>query len=362
MKHLKKYLLIITSSILGISAQAQSHKIAKSSASEPQAAVMITIAIVLAGVILILGKAVLAAYENAKTRKTKNNLPGTLVVLFFFMGTATTFGQDIVATKPTFWQTLTGTLSPTAFYLLLSSIILEIIIIIFLTKIFINFSKLNKVEKLKPKKVAAKKYEWFEKLNNTKSVDAKSEADINLGHDYDGIGELDNPTPPWWQWGFVLSVIFAIVYMYTHHISKTAPNQIQELAIANLKAEELQKQYLANSANKIDENNVTLLTEASDIAEGKTIFVAACAACHRSDGGGLVGPNLTDDYWLHGGDVKDVFRTIKYGVPEKGMKSWKDDYPPKKIAQLAAYIHSLKGSNPPSPKEPEGTLYEELPE
>src|SRR5690606_17047420 len=104
-------------------------------------------------------------------------------------------------------------------------------------------------------------------------------------------------------------------------------------------AEILQKAYLANSANKIDENTVTYLSENADLLEGKTIFTAVCAACHGADGGGIVGPNLTDDYWVHGGSVKDIFKVIKYGVPEKGMKSWKDDYPPKKIAQLASYIH-----------------------
>ncbi len=112
---------------------------------------------------------------------------------------------------------------------------------------------------------------------------------------------------------------------------------------------------LAIKAN-VDENTVKYLTDASDLEAGKQIFTTTCAACHLADGGGLVGPNLTDDYWLHGCSIKDIFKSITYGWPEKGMKSWKDDYSPLQIEQIASYVKSLHGTKPKTPKEPQGTL------
>jgi cytochrome c oxidase cbb3-type subunit 3 len=117
--------------------------------------------------------------------------------------------------------------------------------------------------------------------------------------------------------------------------------------------------YLKKAANKVDENTVVYLKDAASLEAGKKIFTTTCMACHTADGGGAVGPNLTDDYWLHGGSIKDIFKTIKYGWPEKGMKSWKDDYSPVQIAQLASFVKSLHGTKPAKPKEPQGVLYEE---
>ena len=92
------------------------------------------------------------------------------------------------------------------------------------------------------------------------------------------------------------------------------------------------------------------------LAGGQKIFSTACTPCHLADGGGSVGPNLTDDYWIHGNTIQDIFKTIKYGYPEKGMKSWQEDYTPAQIAQLASFIKSLQGTHPAKPKEPQGIL------
>ena len=127
--------------------------------------------------------------------------------------------------------------------------------------------------------------------------------------------------------------------------------------MAMKEADEQRTVYLAKAKNNVDENTVTQLTDASDLDAGKKVFTTMCAACHAPDGGGTVGPNLTDDYWLHGGGVKDVFKTITYGWPDKGMKSWKDDYSPLQIQQIASYVLSLHGTKPATPKEPQGTLY-----
>ena len=129
----------------------------------------------------------------------------------------------------------------------------------------------------------------------------------------------------------------------------------KEMAKAKLEVEE----YMKNSANNVDENSVKLLTETSDIAAGKDVFKANCAACHGQLGEGTVGPNFTDEYWIHGGSIQDIFKSIKYGWVEKGMKSWKEDLSPIQIAQVASYIKSLKGTNPPNGKAPQGDLYTE---
>jgi cytochrome c oxidase cbb3-type subunit 3 len=147
---------------------------------------------------------------------------------------------------------------------------------------------------------------------------------MTLDHDYDGIRELDNNLPPWWLYGFYVCIIFSGIYLYRFHVSRSAPSSRQEYETAMANAEIEKEAYLKSAANKVDENTVTLLTDASALGEGQKIYSSSCAPCHGAEGQGVVGPNLTDDYWLHKGSVKDVFKTIKYGVPEKGMKSWKD--------------------------------------
>lgn len=184
----------------------------------------------------------------------------------------------------------------------------------------------------------------------------EEEYKIDTGHSYDGIRELDNIIPPWFTTAFIITIIFGIGYMYRYHIAKSAPLQIEEYKMAVMAAELQHDEYLKTQANAIDENSVTLMTGA-DLEAGKKTFVTLCAACHKTDGGGLVGPNLTDEYWIHGGSLKDLFKTVKYGYPEKGMISWKEQLSPSQIAQVTNYILTLKGSNPPDAKEKQGELY-----
>jgi cytochrome c oxidase cbb3-type subunit 3 len=117
------------------------------------------------------------------------------------------------------------------------------------------------------------------------------------------------------------------------------------------------QEYLKLKGDAVNENTVTVLTGAEDMAAGKKIFTTSCAACHKEAGGGDVGPNLTDDYWLHGGDVKNIFKIVKYGV--NAMPQWQNAYSNKQLAQVASYVKSLKGTNPPNPKPAQGELYKE---
>jgi cytochrome c oxidase cbb3-type subunit 3 len=196
------------------------------------------------------------------------------------------------------------------------------------------------------------KAKWAEM--NFKPIE--EEAKIDTGHNYDGIRELDNIIPPWFTTAFVLTILFGIVYLYRYHIARSAPLQIEEYEIQMAKADLEHDEFLKREANSIDESSITLMTGA-DLDAGRKVFVTLCAACHKMDGGGLVGPNLTDDYTLHGGSLQDVFKTIKYGVPEKGMISWKEQLSPMQMAQVSNYVLTLRGTNPPDAKEKQGELY-----
>lgn len=186
------------------------------------------------------------------------------------------------------------------------------------------------------------------------SVPVAKEKDILLDHDYDGIKELDNNLPPWWKWGFYVTIFFAVFYLIGYHVTGTGKLQEQEYADELALAAKQKEERMKNAAENITEDNVVLLSDAEAIGKGKEIYEKYCAACHLADGGGQVGPNLTDEYWLHGGGIKNVFKTITYGVPAKGMISWQSQLSPRQIQQVASFVLSLKGTTPAAPKEPQG--------
>lgn len=198
---------------------------------------------------------------------------------------------------------------------------------------------------------------FWNRMND--SVPISKEEEIATDHEYDGIRELDNRLPPWWLYGFYFTIAFAVIYLFRFFFLNM-PTQDQEYQADMLKAKEEVQIYLASLDNLIDENNVTFSSEAVDINAGKAIYDANCVACHAADGGGMtgLGPNFTDKYWLHGGDMPSIFKTIKYGVPEKGMISWETQLSPKKMQQVASYIYTLEGTTPANPKEPQGELFE----
>ncbi len=181
------------------------------------------------------------------------------------------------------------------------------------------------------------------------------EHEIMLAHDYDGIRELDNRLPPWWVYLFYSTLVFAVVYIWFYHIHGSGNIQDEEYRTELVEAEALQKLM----ANKVDENSVKLLTESDKLKEGEVIYMKNCVACHGKKGEGSVGPNLTDDYWMHGGDIKDIFKTVKYGVPAKGMISWQAQLGPGQIQMVSSYVKSLRGTNPLGGKEPQGEAYKE---
>ena len=200
----------------------------------------------------------------------------------------------------------------------------------------------------------------LERLTRQKSL--ADEKEIELHHDYDGIRELDNVLPPWWLWLFYGTILWGVVYLVNVHVINIWPDTVneyhEEMAQAKLDVDA----YLATLTRTVDENTVTFTDDAGVIGTGRGLFNTYCVACHGPDGAGSetsVGPNLTDAYWLHGGGIKNVFKTIKFGVPEKGMIAWKAQLQPNEIRALAVYILTLEGSGSATQKAPQGELWKE---
>ncbi|GAB3713559.1 hypothetical protein GCM10027592_52880 [Spirosoma flavus] len=181
------------------------------------------------------------------------------------------------------------------------------------------------------------------------------EKELEMEHTYDGIRELDNPTPPWFMGLFYGTIGFGLIYFFVFHVFHVGDLQTAEYTKEVALAEEQRNAYIKKVAGSINENTVTLTTDAKALDAGKTLFLQNCVACHGQQGQGGVGPNLTDEYWLHGGSVKAIFHTVTEGIPEKGMMSWKKQLNPLQVQQVASFILSLQGSKPADAKPPQGT-------
>ena len=209
--------------------------------------------------------------------------------------------------------------------------------------------------------IGFKDSQWYAKILKalTKSEPIENEGQLLLDHDYDGIKELDNNLPPWWIYLFYACIGFAAIYLVRFEILG-ADDQETELKKEMAQAKIEVAEYMKTAPDLMDEKTVTLLTDAPTLAEGKTIFTTNCVACHRADAGGQIGPNLTDDHWILGGGIKNLFHTITNGGRDgKGMIAWKGTLKPKEIQKVASYILSLKGSNPKDPKAPDGEIWVE---
>lgn len=206
--------------------------------------------------------------------------------------------------------------------------------------------------------IEAKIKALYKKIVGTKPIE--QEGEIILDHNYDGIKELDNNLPPWWLYGFYATILFGVIYMVRYHIIG-ADDQFAEYETQYAEANKAIEEYKKTAKNLVDFNTVTLLTEAADLNAGKKIFNEKCVACHKADGGGGIGPNLTDEYWILGGGIKNVFRTItEGGRAGKGMVSWKKEgLKPLEIAQVASYVLQFQGTTPAEPKAPEGEIWTE---
>lgn len=226
------------------------------------------------------------------------------------------------------------------------------ILLLFLVMIMNRLANILKSQVL-GEEAASKELSLWDKFVALRSD--KTEEELTMDHQYDGISELDNPTPPWFNFLFYGTIVFSIVYLIQYHVIGEGNIMEQEYAAEMKQAEEMKKVNLANQANAVDETTVTLVSDKAILAEAAITFKAKCAACHGELGEGKNGPNLTDEYWIHGGTIQEVFKSIKYGIPQKGMIPWQNLMKPEEMQNMASYVISIQGSLPPGTgKAPEG--------
>ena len=249
----------------------------------------------------------------------------------------------------------------TQFFMLMVLLILIAIELILKSIENVMFQTLSEEAKERYLEAKSSQYEWawgkkvWSKLTGNKPIE--KEGEIILDHNYDGIRELDNGLPPWWVWMFYATIIFGVVYLVRFHIVGDYDQALeyeQEVAAAALAIEE----YKKTAKDLVDVNTVELLTDAADLSAGKVIFETTCVVCHMADGGGGIGPNLTDENWILGGGIKNVFNTISEGGRDgKGMVAWKQTLKPLEIAQVSSYLLTFQGTTPANPKAPEGDIW-----
>jgi cytochrome c oxidase cbb3-type subunit 3 len=325
------------------------------------------IAIVLVAVIWILAQVLVTLSKSIlKKRKSGMDLKNAIIILMCSVLSSTAAAQDnyLVAGLDTAGKP--GGMGTMDFFAMSTVIGLELMIIVYLSiMIRRSFRELSGEADAALAKAGepSSLSTWWNNLDKkwmTRAVPVEKEADILLDHDYDGIKELDNALPPWWKYGFYITIVVAFVYIYQFHFSGEGKNPEQEYAAEMEEGMKLEELYKAKTKNLVDENNV-LLADAAGIAEGKALYTQSCIACHAADGGGGIGPNLTDEFWIHGGSMNNIYKTIKIGYPEKGMQSWESMYSPVQMKNLASFVKSLKGTKPAVPKAPQGSIDQENP-
>lgn len=284
-----------------------------------------------------------------------------LLTILLVLGTTILSAQAEAAVDPHGMERILGN---TLLWLAGVVIAATIGVLLYLVNMLMDAQKLRMlqehgVEVMEKVGLAQKREPWWRRFNKQawQLVPMEKEKDILFDHEYDGIRELDNSLPPWWVAMFYITIVFAVAYLGYFHITDYGIDQATEYAQEMERAEEAVQAHLAKQADRVDETNVVALQEPKDLELGQTIFNTYCSACHGMLGEGGVGPNLTDNYWVHGGDITAVFKTIKYGVPEKGMIAWNTQLRPVEMQKVASYIMTLVGTTPPNPKEPQGEEY-----
>lgn len=280
-----------------------------------------------------------------------------LLTLCGFMGSHAAWAQ----TESSPWFAKMQAMDPSQLTLLIIlAIILGVIVLLLVLMIYLMSFMSTVLRKENPE--MANEPSWWETFKErfvTGKMDPVGQEGhkVMADHSYDGITELDNFMPPWLQYVFIGSVIIAAAYFVNYSVLGTGPTQIEEYE-EELKIEAIAAaERNADAKAGIDESTVVFDESAGALAAGKTIFEGNCAACHAQDGGGGVGPNFTDEYWIHGGSISDIFKIVKYGVVEKGMVPWEEQLTPEEIQQVSSYVLTFKGKTAAVPKEPQGELY-----
>lgn len=288
-----------------------------------------------------------------KTTASYLRVIGFMILAFFLMEYIVDSGESLAIIKyPIIWAVL-----GMVFFL---AIAFEVIAAALERILFSSLNHESKTRFLAAERMREENQFVWIKRKYHEMLDSKpmeKEQEIVLDHNYDGIRELDNNLPPWWVYMFYATIVFGIGY-FAYYQMFDGPTQIDEYETEVAQAKVDIAEFKKNNKDLIDVNSVELLTDASDLAAGKTIYTANCVACHKDNGGGGIGPNLTDDNWILGGGIKNIFHTISEGGRAgKGMIAWKTDLKPNEMAQVASYVMSLHGTNPPDGKEAEGEIW-----
>ncbi|MEJ1237037.1 cbb3-type cytochrome c oxidase N-terminal domain-containing protein [Chryseolinea sp. T2] len=295
-----------------------------------------------------------------------NKLKRVTVAALLSLSTFAAFAQDKAEAEKTFMSDpINNPLFPVYVIGLLIIIVIALIVVTGISMIRVINVLAEQAERERAAKlgVAYKPRQgWWSRFSRqmNDSIPLEDESTIELDHNFDGIKELDNHLPPWWKWLFYATAVWAVVYMVVYHVSDSYPLMIQEYdtEVADA-AEQIQKLKASQPQEAIDESALTFTADAAVIGKGKEVFnTMNCGSCHRPDGGGnAIGPNLTDEFWIHGGDIKQVFSTIKNGAVDKGMPAWGKSLSPADVRNVAFFVMSLQGTNPANPKAPQGEKF-----
>lgn len=354
--------LLLPAALLATAQNAATNSAVAEEKNNLLAILLTVVAIVLAFIIWGMGQVLISVSRLALDKqKNAGKVVSTLLIGGLLLSSQTSLAQTAdAATAAVTNAPNYGGLSANNFYAFVFVLTIEITAIFFLT-----FSIRSVYQELLPEKKAVVKQSrfatWWDAMDKkffTKAIPVEKEADVLLDHDYDGIQELDNALPPWWKYGFYITIVVAFIYMFIFHVSGEGKNPTEEYAAEMEKARIEKEVYEASNKDKVDEKNVPM-ANAAGIAEGKDLFVAKCWACHGKAGEGSAGPNLTDDYWIHKGSLNDIYLSIKVGYQDKGMQSWAKEFTPKQISNIASFIKTLHGSNPPNAKAPQGDVFAE---
>ena len=347
MKNKLKYILsVLVAMVLTKGAVAQ--QVVTNSNPEMHYYLLTAIAIILLVVIVALNGAIKNIATGKALWESKNG--AAMVLAFIFTGLSSqAFAQDAAAQDMIIVEPNYGLI----FWLFL---LVDLVLIII---VFVQLSVLSGlVNTIKGEVAADGEYievetgfdRFWKGLTNAAPIE--SEAEVMTDHEYDGIRELDNVLPPWWVWLFNLSIVFAVVYFGYYEIYLSTDMSIDEYNAEMLIAEE------QAATIGVNVNNVAIMEDESNLANGQKVFESNCVSCHLNDGGGSIGPNLTDNYWKNGGSVQEVFTTIENGITGTAMVSWKALISPNDRQDVTSYILvNLVGSTPANPKDPEGELY-----
>jgi len=351
---MKRYNLLIASFLCLPMMTFAGNSIAKASGISD--AVLLTLLVSFILLLLVITKVLVSTIEaiGSENKKTEtNNSSSAKVLSLLFLGS---IGFSAQAAETTASVESAYVLSDTLFWVLIGAITLLSIIIGVLFK---SLNTLIKVSRGESFEEAEETSDLFAALNLTDNIPIEREVDIMLDHNYDGITELDNNLPPWWKYMFYATIVFAVVYLVRYHITGDGQLQTAEYMAEVNEAAAEKETMMANATDMVTEENVEYLIAAADLAKGEAIYQGNCATCHGQLGEGGAGPNMTDEYWIHGGGIKNIFKTIKYGVPAKGMIAWQSQFSPTQMQKVASYVLSLQGTNPANGKAPQGEKYVE---